>query len=152
MNAKTTTDGGSNDEQTETYDLRVDADTVIQGLKINSRPGEERRVLFRSQAGGGYGAGVLRDVRGLMWDGEAPPQLRPQDFIREDLESPQEARLEARRVAEEEGDDPEAAEEVAMELWEDQARGWLQDQIVVEPRFPEENRTVYNIEYVSDDE
>lgn len=135
------------ENETETYSLTVDPDTVISGLKINSEPGEERRVVFRPKAGGGYGEGVLRDVRGLRWDGDAPPILRPRAFVREPVGSYLEARSEGARIAEEEGDDPEVGAENAAEAWESQARQWLQDEIVVEPRFPEETRTVYRIDY-----
>lgn len=141
----------TDDDSTETYNLRVDPDTVIAGLKINSKPGEERRVLFHKGMGG-YGNGTLRDVRGLMWDGEGPIQLRPRDFLSEDVGDYLEARTEGKRVADEEGDDPEEGADLAAEVWEEQARAWLQEEIVVEPRFEEETKKVYNIEYVEDDE
>lgn len=139
-------------EDVTTYELRVDADTVINGLKINDRPGERRTILFRPRAGGGYGEGVLRDVRGMHWDGEAPPQLRPQAFVPDHDHGPGllETMSEGARIAEEEGDDPEEAREVAAEIWEEDMRAMLQERIVVEPRFPEETKTVYEIEYVDE--
>jgi hypothetical protein len=135
----------------QTYELTVDPDTVITGLKINSNPGEERRVLFHKNMHGAYGTGTLRDVRGLMWDGEGPIQLRPQDFVREDVGDYLEARAEGKRVAKQEGEDPQEGAEVAAEVWEEQARQWLQEEIVVEPRVPEETRTVYQVSYESDE-
>jgi len=135
----------------QTYELTVDPDTVITGLKINSKPGEERRVLFHKDMHGNYGSGTLRDVRGLMWDGEGPIQLRPRDFLREDIGDYLEARTQGKRVAEEEGGDPDKGAEIAAKEWEDQARAWLQEEIVVEPRFPEETRTVYHISYEPDE-
>jgi hypothetical protein len=135
----------------QTYKLTVDPDTIIAGLKINSKPGEQRSVLFHKNMHGEYGTGTLRDVRGLMWDGEGPIQLRPQDFLREDVGDYLEARAEGKRVAEAEGADPDEGAEVAAEEWEDQARQWLQEEIVVEPRIPEETRTVYHISYESDE-
>jgi hypothetical protein len=144
-----TTDGGN---EVKTYNLEVSEDTIINGLKRNDMPGEQRTVLFRKQIGGGHGEGTLRDVRGMHWDGGAPIQLRPREFVDEDVQSPQEARAEARRIAEEEGGDPDEAADAATGVWEDYYRGQLKDQIVVKPRFPEETKTVYNIEYVEDDE
>jgi hypothetical protein len=135
----------------QAHELTVDPDTIISGLKINSKPGEERRVLFHKNMHGNYGSGTLRDVRGLMWDGEGPIQLRPRDFLREDIGDYLEARTQGKRVAEEEGGDPDKGAEVAAKEWEDQARAWLQEEIVVEPRIPEETRTVYHISYESDE-
>lgn len=145
----TDTDAAADDAQT--YDLTVYADTVVQGLKINSKPGEQRKVLWHKGMGG-YGEGVLRDVRGLMWDGEAPPQLRPKAFLPDDFPGADylETRAEGRRVAEEEGEDPEEGAELAAEVWEEDVRRALKDRIVVEARFEEETRTVYNIEYVDE--
>lgn len=142
----------SADDESETYNLKVSADTVVNGLKINSKPGENRKVLFRPKVGGSYGEGVLRDVRGLMWDGEAPPQIRPKAFLPDEFAGADylETRREGKRIAEGEGDDPEEAAEVAAEIWEEDVRRALKEQIVVKPRFPEETKTVYNIEYVDE--
>lgn len=135
----------TNDEQN--HNLRVSPDTIISGLKINDRPGEQRTVLFRKQVGGGRADGTLRDVRGMHWDGDAPIQLRPQTFTKDDVESPAEARSLARRIAEKEGGDAEEAVEIAMEIWEDHYRNRLKEQIVIPPRFPGETKTVYNVTY-----
>ena len=137
-------------DDVQTYNLEVDPDTVIDGLKINDRPGEQRNVLFHKDMHGDYGTGTLRDVRGLHWDGAAPIQLRPKQFVSEPIESPAEARSRARDIAEERGDDPEEAADAAMDVWEDHCRGRLQEEIVVEARFPEETTTIYTVEYVDE--
>ena len=128
--------------------LEVAPDTVIEGLKRNSEAGERRKILFKHQIGGGYGRGALRDVRGLMWDGEAPPQFRPEAFIREPLPDFLETMAEGRQWAEEEGEDPEWGAEIAVEEWESQARAWLQDWFVIEPVGPEFERTIVLVDYV----
>jgi hypothetical protein len=140
----------SADTDAQTYEITVDPDAVITGLKINSKPGEDRSVVFHRNMHGEYGEGTLRDVRGLMWDGEGPILLRPQDFLEDDVGDYLETRAEGKRAAEQEGEDPEEGAEVAAEVWEEQARQWLQEEIVVEPRLPEEERTVYHVSYETD--
>lgn len=140
-------------DEAQTHDLEASADTIVNGLKINDRPGEQRKVLFRKQIGGGRGEGVLRDVRGLHWGGDAPIQLRPKAFVDMDhFGRLSEDKREARKIAEEEGEDPDELAEEAAEIWEEHVRAGLKDEIVVEGRVPEETKTVYNIEYVEDGE
>lgn len=143
------TDGGQ--PETETHNLRVDPDTVIAGLKINSKPGEQRRVVFHHAIGGGFGDGGLEDIQGMMWDGNSPIIIRPRDFVPDEIGDPGAARRIAREEAETEDADPDEWEEEALEVWESDARSTLQEEIVVEPRHPEETRTVYQIEYVEGD-
>lgn len=150
MAQKVTTDGV---DEVETYSLEVSKDTVVNGLKINDRPGEQRTVLFRKKMGGGRGEGTLRDVRGLHWDGDSPIQLRPREFVADvPFAGPAETRSEARDIAEEEAADPDEEAEIAMEQWESFVRGQLKDEIVVEPIEPEGTTTIYEIEYVEGDE
>lgn len=144
------------DDQPKTIELAVAPETVIRGLELNSKPGTSRSIVFQHSAHGGYGEGVLRDVSGIRWDGEAPPVLQPRAFI-EDADyvglDVGEARRIAREEAEKEGEaDPDAWADEAAEEWRDQMRALLKDEIVVEGRFPEETDTVYHIEYVEDDE
>lgn len=155
MEQQTASDGGNDEandsDEVETHNLKVSADTVVNGLKINDQPGEQRMILFRKQIGWGHGEGVLRDVRGLYWDGEAPPQLRPRAFVDMDhFAYLSEDKRAAREIAEEEGEDPGELAEEAVEIWEDHVRAGLKDEIVVEARLPEETKTVYNIEYVDE--
>lgn len=152
MAQKATADGG---DEVETYSLEVSKDTVVNGLKINSKPGEQRTILFKKQIGGGRGEGTLRDVRGLYWDGDAPIQLRPKAFLPDEFDGSAdylETRLEGKRISEEEGEDPKGGAELAAEMWEEDARRALKEEIVVEARFEEETKKVYEIEYVGDGE
>lgn len=147
------TDSTDDSEEVEAYRLKVSKDTVINGLKISSRPGEERTVLFPKQIGGGRGDGKLRDVRGLRWDGDAPIQIAPKSFLPRDFASdPSGLVHEARSEAKKEGEDPDEWEEVAMETWEGDARRALKEEIVVPARFEEDTKTVYEIEYVEGSE
>lgn len=146
MKQKTASDGG----EVETHNLKVNADTIVNGLKINDKPGEKRVVLFPKQLDG-RGEGVLRDVRGQHWDGDAPVQLQPSAFVPDELARDLKAmRVESREMARDEGENEDEWADEIMDVWESDVRSTLKDDIVVKARFPEETKTLYKIEYVDE--
>lgn len=135
----------------ETIHLTVDPDTIIKGVKLDDTPGVSRSVVFHRKLGGGFKPGTLRDVTGLRWGGEGPIIMDPMSFVPDEYKSPSTLVSAARHDAKKEDEDPDEWEETALEVWETDARRGLKEEVVVEPRFPEENRTVYHIEYESDE-
>jgi hypothetical protein len=138
----------SDADATET--LRVDPETVVKGLEMNSRPGVSRSVVFRESAHGGRSIGGLMDTTGLV---EGPLAFRPREFLPRDRDvgaDPSVARRVAREEAADEADaDPEEWADEAVEVWADRVRDALRDEIGQEQYG---GMPVYEVEYVTEDD
>jgi len=135
--------------------LAVSPETVIRGLQLTDKPGVSRKIVFSTRvgSGGALGEGVLQDTSNLSYNGEPPIQLSPSAFVPDYLRSPSPAERTAREEARSlDGEDEEEWEEMAREEWERQVRRSLKDQIKIRPVYPEEESTVYAINYSDDDE